>query len=156
MYEKLRLGFWAKQKSEPIRTSLGLARPLPLDQEVADLMDLETKDRESDLFVGQPGITKKTVNRHNISVIGKELAECNITSPWYEAKREIKDNSAGFEVVDTLTSLRPLITSDEIKSARFARLQNELRDCYQNRYITYKIVKPLNQITRLPSSAPTE
>jgi hypothetical protein len=65
----------------------------------------------------------------------------HISSPWLEAKREVKGKAGKVTVTDSVENHKKYILSSEIQSPEFTKLQMNLRDCFENVYLVYTPLK---------------
>ena len=91
----------------------------------------KTTDRVSDLLISQaPGIFSKRVTLKNITLAKHQFTQCNISSPWLDAKRTVTAKQNDVQIEDTFTIKEVLIPNPELKSAAYSRLQAQLEACF--------------------------
>ncbi|OFZ56413.1 MAG: hypothetical protein A2428_15695 [Bdellovibrionales bacterium RIFOXYC1_FULL_54_43] len=119
------------------QTSAGHALVLP-GNFIQSATDLRLENRVSDLFLGQPELLRRETEYVNIEKVGNESLDCEITSPWLEAKRKLTESPRGLLVSDVIALKRALIFNSELKSAEFANVKQDLMRCFENVSVIYR------------------
>jgi len=119
------------------QTSAGQALVLPGNY-IQSATELRLENRVSDLFLGQPELLSRETEYVNIEKVGKESLDCEITSPWLDAKRKLTESPRGLLVSDVIALKRALISNSELMSPEFANVKQELMRCFENVAVIYR------------------
>ena len=134
----IQMSYSMRQNSYPFNflTQLGPVFVFPKWSRV-NTFDIRIQDRVSDLFLGSPYRAVMVSRLKNIEPVGNSDFGCAFQSPWADFKRSIESLSP-FIVKDVYDFKRPWISSKELKSPQFARLQKGIRNCFKNFLMVYK------------------
>jgi hypothetical protein len=94
------------------------------------LMNLETKDRVSGLFLSWPIRQKSTYTVKNINKVGNRNLNCQVKSPWFTVSRKVTQKGKDVIIDDEQSFSGPVLSLEDLKSKRFLGVQKELRDCF--------------------------
>jgi hypothetical protein len=119
-----------------MRTTLGPAFYLT-GPEVDTVLHLETKNRVSDLFLGQPDTVKSVDLYEDVRALGKSAPTCALDSPWLSVRRAVEQTSGGLRVTDTRIVKKSLITNAELRSPVFHKFQERLLKCFDRIAVVY-------------------
>ena len=147
------LGFDAtlEESYSAMKTSAGLAYRLVPSEVVQVLVDLETKKRISELFLGQPFSYQREIHMNHVHVIGSDYRGCDLKSPWAQVSRKLLPQSDGVLVQDRYSTLVSSISSEDLKSAEFHTFQARLRSCMDQVAIVFKPLKGSGALRKLAS-----
>jgi hypothetical protein len=114
-----------------LKTSAGrgflLEPPSPVTQFL-----INTQNRVSDLLVDQPYRHRREIRLPGIHRVGDESLDCEVDSPWLSVSRKLTQLSpeGGVRVLDEIELKKGRVPVSELRSERFAKLQNRLRRCF--------------------------
>ena len=136
----VKISYSMRQNSYPFNflTQLGPIFAFPRWGRVNNF-DVRIQDRVSDLFLGQPYRAVMISKLKNIEPVGNSEFNCDLKSPWADFKRNVV-SSKPFTVKDVYDFKLPWISSRELKSSQFIRLQRNIRNCFKNFLMVYKKV----------------
>ena len=134
----VQMSYSMRQNSHPFNflTQLGPLFAFPQWGRVS-AFDIRTRDRVSDLFLGQPYRAVMISKLKNIEPVGNSKFSCAFQSPWADFKRSI-ESVKPFIVKDVYDFKLPWISSKELKNPQFIRLQRNIRNCFKNFLMVYK------------------
>ncbi len=134
----LNLNFSYSEKDAEFQTSAGPAFPLTANWFTKTLL-VKTKDRISNLFLGQPITYSRTINLNNVDVVGdKDLLSCEIDSPWAKITRKLKDVRGQIQIQDNVVVKQKVVPNKMLRSNKFASFQQEIRRCFDGSAIIYR------------------
>ena len=134
----IRMSYSMRQNSYPFNflTQLGPVFVFPKWSRV-NTFDIRIRDRVSDLFLGSPYRAVMVSRLKNIEPVGNSEFGCAFQSPWADFKRSIESRRP-FIVKDIYDFKLPWVSSRELKSPQFTRLQKSIRNCFKNFLMVYK------------------
>ena len=134
----IQMAYSMRQNSYPFNflTQLGPVFVFPKWSRV-NTFDIRIQDRVSDLFLGSPYRAVMVSRLKNIEPVGNSEFGCAFQSPWADFERSIESRKP-FIVKDVYDFKRTKISSKELKSRQFIRLQKNIRDCFKNFLMVYK------------------
>ncbi|MCY4512306.1 MAG: DUF3857 domain-containing protein [Bdellovibrionales bacterium] len=134
----VKISYSMRQNSHPFNflTQLGPIFAFPRWGRV-NAFDIRVRDRVSDLYLGQPYRAVMISKLKNIEPVGNSEFNCNFQSPWADFKRSVVSLQP-FTVEDIYDFKLPWISSRELKSSKFRRLQKNIRNCFKNFLMVYK------------------
>jgi hypothetical protein len=112
-------------------TTAGTALPL-LRPELKKILDLESHQRVSSLFLGFPARAKTISELNGVKTVGSPVKGCDINSPWLEAKRVFVKKGKKTRIEDTVDYKRWKLSREEYQSKDFQKVQRELQKCFHN------------------------
>ena len=146
----LDIDFQFNLKNTMFRTSAGPAFPLPNVWFVDNLL-INTKDRVSDHFLGQPVHYKRKIRISNLVPVGGASLNCTIKSPWADVSRRFETTADGATVMDDVVIHHERISRKDLQSKKYAELQRQLRSCFDGSAIIYEMEgQGKNRIGKLP------
>jgi hypothetical protein len=127
-------------KNLTLQTTAGPAYrldPTPL----SPLIEIDTKDRVSDLFLIRPMIQKSIYELKNLRPVGSRKFNCSVDSTWLRIARKTGEKAKGFIIEDTVEIKQPWITVEELRSPSYAKFQDGFRKCFYEAAVVYQLVK---------------
>ncbi len=134
----IRLDVVIDQHYQPLETSMGPAIGIETLKDLAEITRVDPKERESNLLLNMPNIVKFDVALENFNTKGDAITDCSATSPWIDYSFTVKAKNT--IIGRTAVTKKYWITSEEIRSAAFAKFQNDLRKCTRGRYFVYSLL----------------
>src|SRR5262249_8680025 len=109
--------------------------------EVDTLLRIDTKNRVSDLFLGQPETARSIDVYENIHALGRSAPACALDSPWVNVRRSVAQTEHGLRIEDVRVIKKSLITNAELKSAVFHDFQQRLLKCFDRVAVVYEPIR---------------
>jgi predicted transglutaminase-like cysteine proteinase len=131
------------QRDSPMRTSAGDAFYLGTGGPSVSGLLTPTDQRVSGLANGPPQRYQWTTELRDVKRIGRHSLDCAVKSPWIDFTRTVRDIPRGVRIEDEGIVHQEIIPNVELRSERFAAVQQRIRECLSGASVVYE---------RLPSS----
>ncbi len=135
--QPLDFNFTYTEEHSQMRTTTGKAFLLSTHDQIQIILT-KTTDRVSDLAFKLPGIYRYEIFLPKAMLLGEELSNCTISSPWVEGSRKIVNSSHGIQIVDELLVKKDRISNKDLKSNEYLQLQNKAYNCFGDTALVYK------------------
>lgn len=112
-----------------LRTTAGLGFPL-VRNEVVDSLLVDTKDRFSDIWLGQPFELHEEYRLHGVRIIGGESLACNLKSEWIDLRRELDLKRSVPRIVSHYRVKKPFVSNAALQTSAFQRFHNKVHECF--------------------------
>lgn len=134
----LNIRFIYTEKDAEFRTSAGPAFPLTSNWFVKTML-AKTKNRVSNLFLGQPISYRRRIRIRNVDIVGKkDTLSCEIKSQWADISRDLKIEKNAIVVVDNIVIKQKEIPNASLRSKQFAVIRQKIRRCFDGSAIIYR------------------
>ena len=131
--------FYTMEKNNPFsgyKSQLGSLFFSPYLGDV-QIFFIRTKDRVSDLFLGQPRRVVFISKLNNMRPLGNFNMDCHLESKWLEARRHV-ESVKPLTIKDIYEFKQAEVPVAEIKSEEFLKLQKDLKNCFVHFAMIYK------------------
>jgi len=132
----LQFEFSFNEKHNQVRTTSGKAYWLPANSMTNKIL-IQTKNRLSDLYLGNPMTTHSETILKNTTKIGKLFTACKVDSPWLMASRGITDTAEGINIMLDVTIKKNRILNSELQSKEYLNFQNKIYNCFGDIALLY-------------------
>ncbi len=119
-------------------STAGRATEMTLQRPFSSLFSLNTKDRYSDFVLGAPTEYKNKIIFPNQKVLGDQPMSCAINSKWFSYSQHMETQPQDLSFSTEWQIHQRVITSDEMVTKDFSRVQGELRECLSRRGLVFK------------------
>ncbi|MDN5248069.1 MAG: DUF3857 domain-containing protein [Wolbachia endosymbiont of Tyrophagus putrescentiae] len=119
-----------QQKNRIFKTNLGPALTLVGSSGWLSNVLNAVPDQVSGLFIDVPHTIEKYMLVKDIEVQDCQKLDFEINSPWLRVKKSCKYQDNGTEFIDIVSLRKSFITNEELKSAEYKKLKNELENYY--------------------------
>ena len=133
----LHFQFSLTEKHAETKTTAGKALLLSSQNLIPKLLT-KTKGRVTDLEFETPGTYKLEQRLPKVSLVGKNLSQCTIDSPWFQGSRTIKDTPSGIQVLEEYVVKKNRILNAELQSKEYAEFQTKVYSCFGDTALVYK------------------
>jgi hypothetical protein len=130
--------FRFRERNLWFKTSAGPAYLIPIPYNVAPFR-FRQADRVSDFLMGAPMRWKREYQLGNIELIGGAKLDCRARTPWMDFSRKLRVTSAGVTVTDEVEVKRYRVPNEELKGPAFRKLQERIRDCFEEAAVVYRL-----------------
>lgn len=124
--EDLTIKYEFQQKNKAFKTNLGPGLNLG-DNWLNDVVNTAS-DQVSDLFIGVPKTKESHMIIKDIKIKNCESLNFKIDSPWLYVNRLCKYQNDGTEFSNIIAIRKSFITNEELKTAEYKNLKNELEN----------------------------
>lgn len=105
------------------------------------LSKIDSQNYVNDITLGLPHSVTTRVILKNQQIVGTPLV-CKTSSPWLKLTREISQVGCDIKITGTALTTAYKITNEELKSAQFQQLQEDLQNCWDQFVIVFKTSNP--------------
>lgn len=112
-----------------MRTTAGIGFPI-FRSNLVDPALVDVGQRESDIWLGEVGISDETYTLENLYLVGSEDLGCDIKSPWINASRSVQQEGSRVRVHSRYEILKDSILHSEFTQASFQKFQRQLQHCF--------------------------
>ena len=120
-------------------TSAGPIYRLAPREEVVDLLTIDRKDRVSGFFIGHPKTAHRDITLMGVELVGTVPPACKIESPWMKLTRKFTVTGKSIRIDEEVRFQCLMLTAEEIRGADFAKLQSDLKRCFDLAGVIYRI-----------------
>jgi hypothetical protein len=114
-----------------LRTSAGLGFTLLRENVITPLL-YDIKDRISDIYLENPGISITRIEINGARRVGKANLDCDLKSEWANLSRQVSDSKKGVSIHDRVEVKQIVIPNESLKTPAFAKFQDQVRDCFSD------------------------
>lgn len=112
-----------------LRTTAGVGFPL-MRTETIDLLMIETRDRFSDLWLGEPSIYEDNYRLVGAKIQGKESIGCKIENEFTRLSRLVRQENGFVLVSSRYEVLKSVIPNSTLLTAEYRQFQEKVRRCF--------------------------
>ncbi len=112
-----------------LRTTAGKGFPL-MRTDTVDLLMIDTRDRFSDLWLGEPSIYEDHYRLLGAKIQGKENVGCVIENNFAKLSRTVKQEKDHVSISSRYEVMKPVIPNSVLSTDEYHRFQEKVRRCF--------------------------